>query len=96
MIKKEIAEIKRQFTPANCSISRICGCYVDGEKNKKADFKDSTVVVLVGGLFRNEIFAAKVKQYVKENLKDDGICFKCPEKSPAEEGLTFALRAYPK
>ena len=34
MIKKEIAEIKRQFTPANCSISRICGCYVDGEKNK--------------------------------------------------------------
>mgnify|MGYP002712287599 CR=1 FL=1 len=31
MIKKEIAEIKRQFTPANCSISRICGCYVDGE-----------------------------------------------------------------
>ena len=41
MIKKEIAEIKRQFTPANCSISRICGCYVDGEKNKKADFKEA-------------------------------------------------------
>lgn len=63
---------------------------------EKASFKESTIVVLVGGLFRNEIFAAKVKQYVKENLKDDGICFKCPEKSPAEEGLTFALRAYPK
>jgi len=41
MIKKEIAEIKRQFTPANCSISRICGCYVDGEKNKKAEFKEA-------------------------------------------------------
>ncbi len=27
--------------PANCSISRICGCYVDGEKNKKAEFKEA-------------------------------------------------------
>lgn len=41
MIKKEISEIKRQFTPNNCSISRICGCYVDGEKNKKATFKEA-------------------------------------------------------
>lgn len=41
MIKKEISEIKRQFTPANCSISRICGCYVDGEKEKKAEFKEA-------------------------------------------------------
>ncbi len=41
MIKKEISEIKRQFTPSHCSISRICGCYVDGEKNKKAMFKEA-------------------------------------------------------
>lgn len=41
MIKKEISEIKKQFTPSNCSISRICGCYVDGEKNKKATFKEA-------------------------------------------------------
>ncbi len=38
MIKQEISEIKRQFTPNHCSISRICGCYVDGEKNKKTRF----------------------------------------------------------
>ena len=41
MIKKEISEIKKQFTPSNCSISRICGCYVDGEKDKKAMFKEA-------------------------------------------------------
>ena len=35
MNKKEISEIKKQFTPNNCAITRICGCYVDGEKNKK-------------------------------------------------------------
>ena len=32
MIKQEINELKRLYTPSNCSITRICGCYVDGEK----------------------------------------------------------------
>ena len=41
MIKQEINEIKRLFTPNSCSITRICGCYVDGEKNKKTDFKEA-------------------------------------------------------
>lgn len=41
MNKKEIAEIKKQFTPANCTITRICGCYVDAEKNKKTKIKEA-------------------------------------------------------
>lgn len=41
MIKQEISEIKKLFTPKNCSITRICGCYVDGEKNKKTQFKQA-------------------------------------------------------
>lgn len=41
MNKKEILEIRRQFTPANCAITRICGCYVDHEKNKKLESKDA-------------------------------------------------------
>ena len=41
MNKKEISEIKKQFTPDNCAITRICGCYVDGEKNKKAEISDA-------------------------------------------------------
>ena len=28
MNKKEISEIKKQFSPNNCAITRICGCYV--------------------------------------------------------------------
>lgn len=39
MIKQEISEIKKLFTERNCSITRICGCYVDGEKNKKTELK---------------------------------------------------------
>ena len=41
MNKKELAEIKRQFTPANCAITRICGCYVDAEKTVKTKSKDA-------------------------------------------------------
>ena len=41
MNKKEISEIKKQFTPDNCAITRICGCYVDGEKNKKTKLKEA-------------------------------------------------------
>lgn len=40
MNKKEVLEIRKQFTPANCAITRICGCYVDHEKNKKLQTKE--------------------------------------------------------
>lgn len=39
MNKKEILEIRKQFTPENCAVTRICGCYVDHEKEKKAQLK---------------------------------------------------------
>ena len=41
MNKKEILEIRKQFTLANCAITRICGCYVDHEKTKKMESKDA-------------------------------------------------------
>lgn len=41
MNKKEVLEIRKQFTPANCAITRICGCYVDHEKNKKMESRDA-------------------------------------------------------
>lgn len=41
MNKKEIAEIKKQFTPQNCALTRLCACYVDGEKNKKSEMKEA-------------------------------------------------------
>ncbi len=41
MNKKEVLEIRKQFSPANCAITRICGCYVDYEKNKKMQSRDA-------------------------------------------------------
>ncbi len=41
MNKKEVLEIRKQFTPANCAITRIAGCYVNHEKNKKMESKSA-------------------------------------------------------
>lgn len=61
MIKSEINELKRLYTPSNCSITRICGCYVDGEKNKKTDFKEAFL-----SLPEEEIF--KYFELLRKNL----------------------------
>ena len=34
MLKKEVLEIKKQFKKTDCGLSRIAGCYVDGNKEK--------------------------------------------------------------
>lgn len=41
MNKKEVLEIRKQFSPDNCAITRICGCYVDHEKNIIMRSKDA-------------------------------------------------------
>lgn len=41
MTRKEILEIRKQFTITNCTISRITGCYVDEEKQRILEFKNT-------------------------------------------------------
>lgn len=38
MKKKEIMEIKRRLKKEGCTFTRMCGCYVDAEKNKVVTF----------------------------------------------------------
>lgn len=52
MTKQEINEIKKQFTPNKCSITRICGCYVDGEKNKKTELKQAFLALPEEEMFK--------------------------------------------
>ena len=39
MNKKEVLEIRKQFSPKNCAITKICGCYVDYEKIYNSRFR---------------------------------------------------------
>ena len=41
MNKKEVTEIKKLFTKERCCLNRLCGCYVDADKNKVMQFKEA-------------------------------------------------------
>ena len=51
MNKKEIAEIKKRFTKTKCSFTRLCGCYVDADKQKRMTLKEAFL-----GLPEEEMF----------------------------------------
>ena len=69
MNKKEISEIKKQFTPDRCCITRICGCYVDGEKNKKTELKEAFLSLSEEEAFKYfEIFKKTLSGTIGKNL----------------------------
>ena len=69
MNKKEISEIKKQLTPANCNITRICGCYVDAEKNKKTELKEAFLSLSEEEMFKYfEIFKKTLSGTLGKNL----------------------------
>lgn len=52
MTKQEVSEIKKLLTQKKCSITRICGCYVDGEKNKKSRMKQAFLALPEDEMFK--------------------------------------------
>lgn len=71
MIKQEVNEIKRLYTPSNCSITRICGCYVDGEKNKKTEIKEAFLSLPEEEIFKYfELLRKTLSGTIGKNLLD--------------------------
>ena len=69
MNKKEISEIKKQFTPAHCAITRICGCYVDGDKEKKTQIKEMFLSLPEEEMFKYfDIFRKTLSGSLGKNL----------------------------
>ena len=69
MNKKEVLEVRKQFTPENCTISRICGCYVDHEKNKKMESKGAFLTIPEDEAFKYfEIFRQTLSGSIGRNL----------------------------
>lgn len=69
MTKQEINEIKKLFTQNNCSITRICGCYVDGEKNKKTELKQAFLALPEEEMFKYfEILRKNLSGTLGKNL----------------------------
>ena len=38
---KDILELKRRFKKESCTITKMCGCYVDGNKNKVVELSET-------------------------------------------------------
>lgn len=71
MNKKEISEIRRLFTPDRCPFTRICGCYVDGEKNKVMEMKDAFLSLQEEDMFKYfDIFKKTLSGSIGKNLMD--------------------------
>lgn len=69
MNKREVLEIRKQFTPANCAITRIAGCYVDHEKNKKMESKSAFLSLPEEDAFKYfDIFRKTLSGSVGKNL----------------------------
>lgn len=69
MNKKEISEIRKIFTPANCTLTRICSCYVDAEKNKRAELKEAFLSLPEDEAFKYfNIFRGALSGTVAKNL----------------------------
>lgn len=69
MTKQEISELKKLLTQRNCSITRICGCYVDGEKNKKTRFKQAFLALPEEEMFKYfEILRKSLSGTLGKNL----------------------------
>ncbi len=71
MTKNEIAEIKKQFSPEHCAIAKICGCYVDNEKEKKSVMKEAFLSLPEEEAFKYyEIFKKTFSGTQGKNLLD--------------------------
>ena len=69
MNKKEVLEIRKQFSPQNCAITRLCGCYVDGEKEKKSQMKEMFLSLPEEEMFKYfDIFRKTLSGTLGKNL----------------------------
>lgn len=69
MNKREISEIKKQFKKDNNAITRICGCYVDEDKQIKANLKEAFFALSEEEVFKYyEIFKKTLSGGIGKNL----------------------------
>ncbi len=90
MNKKEIAEIKKLFNKTCCHVTKICGCYVDAEKNIKTTIDQHFQMLDEEEMFKYiNIFRGCLSGSIGKNL----INLEFPRETESEGGTQeFLLR----
>lgn len=69
MTKRDVLEIRHKFAQATCSIDKICGCYVDGDRKKVATIKEAFLSLPEEEAFKYfEIFKKNLSGAIGKNL----------------------------
>lgn len=69
MNKKEIAEIRKLLTKDKCRLDRICGCYIDGHKEKKMEMREAFLSLPEEEMFKYlDIFKKALSGTLGKNL----------------------------
>ncbi|MCR4716969.1 MAG: DUF4317 domain-containing protein [Lachnospiraceae bacterium] len=88
MNRKEVNEIKKLYTLEDSPISRICGCFVDTDKNKKVDEKNAFVMLEDEAKHKYfDIFKKTLSGAIGRNL----INMSFPTDKESEEGSAFNM-----
>lgn len=69
MNKKEVAEIRKLLTKERCCINRLCGCYVDADKNKVVEMKEAFLSIPEEEMYKYfDIFKKGLSGTIGKNL----------------------------
>ena len=90
MKKKDVLELKRRLTKNDCTFSRICGCYVDVDKNIVTTFGE-TFLNLPDEEFYKYLDIAK--GIFKGKLKDNMLNLELSQEAKRENDMQQFLLA---
>ena len=69
MNRSEISELRKLYKPEKTAIIAIAGCYVDGEKNKKAVFKEALLPLPEEDVFKYlEVYKKALSGSIGKNI----------------------------
>ncbi|HIW21917.1 MAG TPA: DUF4317 domain-containing protein [Candidatus Dorea intestinavium] len=69
MNKKEILEVRKQLTPERTAITKICGCYVNADKEKQLEFSKTFLALEEEEMFKYfDIFKKTLSGKLGKNL----------------------------
>lgn len=90
MNKKEVLEIRKLLSKDDCRLTRICGCYVDGNKEKITDIREAFLSLPEEEMFKyTDLFKKTLSGPVGKNLLN----LEFPLKEEQEGGRQAALLA---